>query len=68
MANIPDINQHEYDIQNLKEQNENDFVKDKIQGKQIEKLQNELSILKSKYSILIKSLQKQIDDIRKNGL
>lgn len=65
MSNIPDINQHEYDIQNLKEQNENDFVKDKIQAKQIEKLQNELSNLKSRQQITIKKFENDYKQLRR---
>ena len=67
MPNIPDINQHEYDIQNLKEQNENDFAKDKLQAKQIEEIKKELELIKIKYSALIKNLQTQIKNIQING-
>lgn len=65
MTNIPDINQHEYDIQNLKEQNENDFAKDKIQAKQIEKLQNELSNLKSREQLTIKKFENDYKKLRR---
>ena len=60
-----DINKHEVDIQNLKDQNVLDFEKDKIQAKEIEELKKELSILKHKTSVLINSLQKQIDNLKK---
>ena len=61
-----DINKHEVDIQNLKDQNALDFEKDKIQAKEIEELKKELSMLKHKTSLLINLLQKQIDNLKNN--
>ena len=60
-----DINKHEVDIQNLKDQNVLDFEKDKLQAEQIKELKEELSKIKSRYSLLIKTLQQQINDLKK---
>ena len=59
-----DINKHEVDIQNLKDQNVLDFEKDKIQAKQIEELKKDLSVFNNRNSVLINSLQQQIDNLQ----
>ena len=59
-----DINKHEVDIQNLKDQNVLDFEKDKIQAKQIEELKKDLSVSNNRNSVLINSLQQQINNLQ----
>lgn len=62
---MPDINKHEIEIIDLKNQNIQDFEKDKIQAKQIEKLQNELSNLKSRQQISIKKFENDYKKLRR---
>lgn len=62
---MPDINKHEVEIIDLKNQNIQDFEKDKIQAKQIENLQNEISNLKKREQINIKKIENDYKKLRK---
>lgn len=62
---MPDINKHEIEIIDLKNQNIQDFEKDKLQAKQIEKLQNELINLKSRQQLTIKKFENDYKKLRR---
>lgn len=62
---MPDINKHEVEIIDLKNQNIQDFEKDKIQAKQIENLQNEIRNLKSREKLSIKKFENDYKQLRR---
>ena len=59
------INKHEIDIQNLKDQNIQDFEKDKLQAKQIENINNEISLLKKREKLSIKKIENDYSQLKK---
>lgn len=62
---MPDINKHEVEIIDLKNQNIQDFEKDKIQAKQIENINNEISNLKKREQFTIKKFENDYKKLRR---
>ena len=60
-----DINKHEVDIDNLKEQNENDLVSIKELYRKIEKLERKISQIKYVNEVLANKLQKEYERLKK---
>ena len=59
-----DINKHEVDIENLKEQNENDLCSIKELYKKIEELEKKISEIKYINEVLGNKLQKEIESLK----
>ena len=62
-----DINKHEADISNLKEQNENDLVSIKELYRKIEKLEKKISQINYVNEVLANKLQKEYESLKKNN-
>ena len=62
-----DINKHEVDISNLKEQNENDLVSIKELYRKIEKLEKKISQINYVNEVLANKLQKEYESLKKNN-
>lgn len=61
-----DINKHEVDINNLKEQNENDLVAIKELYRKLKEIEKKISQINYINSNLADKLKKEIEDIKKD--
>ena len=60
-----DINKHEVDIDNLKQQNENDLSSIKELYRKIEELENKISQIKYIDTVLVNKLKKDYESLKK---